>query len=170
MRIYRAPEVWNVPVPHGGRCGTALKIPKRWGRRPRRPAPQILHSPLELTMDGTIKPPPVAPHTVARRLEIFNMIRSEDRQALNPRAESEDRNGQSPSPRGHGETLQAQGDRYREQRKDMNLKAGSPRPAAGVGVMPGREKRVARKQRDQHPHDIGTVTLPELMHSADRDC
>src|SRR5215510_11713450 len=170
MRIYRAPEVWNVPVPHGGRCGTALKIAKRWGRRPRRPAHQILHSPLELTMDGTIEQPfkPLVAHTVAPRLEMFDMIRSEDRQALNPHAECEDHNGQSPSPRGLGETLQAQGDRYREQRKDMNLIAGSP--PGDVGVMPGREKRVARKQRDQHPHDIGTVTLPELMHSADRDC
>ena len=63
------------------------------------------------------------------------MIRSEDRQALNPHAECEDHNGQSPSPRGHGETLQAQGDRYREQRKDMNLLAGSP--PGGVEFMPG---------------------------------
>src|SRR5215813_4539310 len=134
MRIYPAPEVWNVPVPHGGHCGAALKIVKRWGRRPRRTAHQILHSPLELTMDGTIEQPLFA-HTVAHRLEIFDMIRSEDRQALNPHAECEDHNGQSPSPRGHGETLQAQGDRYREQRKDMNLKAGSP--PGGVGFMPG---------------------------------
>src|SRR5215813_14431954 len=148
MRIYPAPEVWNVPVPHGGHCGAALKIVKRWGRRPRRkrwsrrprrPAHQILHSPLELTMDGTIEQLVFA-HTVARRLERFHVIRSEDRQTLNPHAESEDRNGQSPSPCGRDETLQAQGDRYREQRKDMNLIAGSPRHTAGVGLMPGREK------------------------------
>src|SRR5215813_2706490 len=139
MRIYRAPEVWNVPIPHGGHCGTAPKIPNRWSRRPRRPAHQILHSPLELTMDGTIEQLVFA-HTVARRLERFHVIRSEDRQTLNPHAECEDRNGQSPSPCGRDETLQAQGDRYREQRKDMNLIAGSPRHTAGVGLMPGREK------------------------------